>query len=351
MDAAEYSLVPLKGGGTYLLRLEEEVMTLAGADGHVVLMLPRGEAAKYLRFDWDVRRGRLIEFRLLGGLRSMRFLCGREVAAGVTAWLPVPAAPWMETRQVLLALVALLGLAWPPMRGAGAMALVAAAALVLPLGRYGAGIVAGVTGLVALFALFGPALGLIGGPPAIPFLYGVVLALVALEHLALAGPNSVVFAARRAASGQGARRHVSLLVRRVAYAAGATAAAFAGVGAALYFFTAPVEGSVRAVTDAMVFGGAALALGVTVPWLLLRAHPPYGGALIVAQGIIAVIVVYGWGLGAGALGSAVDYSAGVFEAAVSNSPRPYFALPLLVLEMAFRSWFVRAAEREAAEAD
>ncbi len=344
----EFQLKPLKGGAAYALRIEDEVLTLVGEDGHTVLMLPREDGAKYLRFDRDLLRGRIIEFRLLGGLRSMRFHCTTDATQAVVAWLPVPTKPRLHARQILLFLIAALGLAWPPLRLPGALVLVAAIAGSLPLRQNTALPVSILAGIAALAALFLPAFSGAMDNTAVPFLYGVVLALISLEHLALAGPNSAVLAARLAA-GQTTTRHASLLVRRVAYAAGAAAVAFLGVGTALYL-AAP--GSDVELSDPVIFVIAAAMLGVPVPWLLTRARPPYGAALLIAQLLIAIVTLYAWGLGVGLIGGVtVDFGRGVFSGALTGSARPYFALPLLVLEIAFRAWFVRAAEREAAEAD
>lgn len=347
-DAHVFQLAPLKGGSAYTLRMEDEILTLAGDDGHAVLMLPREEAAKYLRFDRDLVRGRVIEFRLLGGLRSMRFLCGGGTADAVVGWLPVPPKARLQARQVLLFLAAALGLAWPPLRVPGAIVLAAAVLSVLPVRQNLSLVVAVVMGAAAMASLFLPVFVSAPGGLAVPFLYGVVLVLAALENLALAGPNSAVLAARIAA-GAGDGRHGSLLVRRVAYAAGAAAVAFVGVGLAL-FFSAPRYAA--ELSDPVIFIIAAAALGVPVPWLLTRTRAPYGAALLVAQMLIAVMTLYAWGLGTGLIGGvAMDYSRSVFSGALSGTGRPYFALPLLFLEIVFRTWFVRAAEREAAEAD
>lgn len=345
--AQEFQLAPIKGGAAYALRLEDDILTLAGEDGHAVLMLPREEAAKYLRFDRDLLKGRVIEFRLLGGLRTMRFRCG-PAADAIVAWLPAPRQPSLQARHLLLFLAAAIGLALPPLRPAGALVLVAAVLSVTPLRQNLSLPVALITGAAALVSLFVPALTGAQASLAVPFLYGIVLGLAALEHLALAGPNSAVLAARLAA-GKGGARHASRLVRGVAYAAGAASLAFLGVSVVLYL-NGPINPA--ELPDPVIFIIAAAALGVPVPWLLTRARAPYGAALLIAQLLIAIITLYAWGLGTGLVGGVtLDYSRGVFSGALNGAQRPYFALPLLVLEVAFRAWFVRAAEREAAEAD
>lgn len=83
-----HTLRPLLGGDTYTVELHDAMLQLHAGDGHTVLILPREEAARYLHFEWDLRRGRVVVFRLLGGLRAMRFLCPIAAANAVTAWLP-----------------------------------------------------------------------------------------------------------------------------------------------------------------------------------------------------------------------------------------------------------------------
>lgn len=346
----EFSLAPPKGGSPTLLRMDADVLSLQGDDGRTLLMLPRGEAAKYLRFDRDLLRGRVIEFRLLGGLRAMRFLCDRPTADAITSWLPVPAVPYFQARHALLILIAIIGLAMPALRPAGMFALVAASIAIVPA-RVNLSLgIAILSGIGALVSLFLPAYSTATEAAAISFLYGVVLGLVSLEHLANAGHNSIVLAARLAGNDE-KNRHNSMLVRRVAFAAVGAAIAFVGVGTALYFASPGAVIAAGQLSDPVIFLTAAAALGVPVPWLLTRRRAPYGAALFLAQLLIAVVVLYAWGLGTGLLGGiTLDYTRGVFNGTFSSA-RPYFVVPLLLLELTFRAAFVRAAAREAAEAD
>lgn len=348
-DMGEFALPPLKGGAAFQLSLAEDTLSLNAEDGHTVLMLPREEAARYLRFEWDLRRGRLIEFRLLGGLRSMRFMCPAAAVEAVLAWLPARSGRRAQAHNVALMIAGAAGLAWAPLRAVGAMALLAGALGLAPLSRNLSGILAAICGALALASLFGPSIGAIDGSAGGPILYGVVLAMLAIEQLAHAGPNRAVFEARHVAVATG--RHASPLVRRVAYAAGAAAAAFLAVGVTLYVLPVGEPGT-QAVNDSLVFVVAAISLGAPAPLLLWRARPPYDEALLIAQLLIAVGAVYAWGLMSAALaGAPVDFARGIFAAAIANSTQPYFALPLLLLEFLFRWWFSRAAAREAAEAE
>lgn len=349
--AARHALAPVLGGGTCALELGPEMLTLFGEDGRTILMLPREEAARYLRFQWDLRRGRVIEFRLLGGLRAMRFTCPASVTAGLTEWLPPGASRAFSPPTLLLLFCGIAGLLWAPLRLPGAVIFTLAALNMMPIRQNLALLNAITCGACALAALFGPTLGWLSGPPAAAFLYGALLALTAVEQLGFIGPNRNIFEARLAAQRTTPGRHDSTLVRAVAYAAGAAGLAFLLVAALLFALTRGGE-LLRGADDWLVFLAAGLVLLLPAPLLLLRARAPYGQALIVAQFLIAILVVYAWGLGAALLaGGTIDYTRGVFAAAIANSPQPYFALPLLLLEIAFRTWFTRAAEREAAEAD
>lgn len=349
--AARHVLTPVLGGGACALELDPEMLTLFGEDGRTILMLPREEAARYLRFQWDLRRGRVIEFRLLGGLRAMCFACPASVTAGVIEWLPAGAPRAFSAPTLLLLVCGIAGLLWPPLLALGGLYIVLAAVNMLPLRFNFALLNALLCGGGSLLALFGPTLGWLGGPPAAAFLFGALLALTAVEHLGFVGPNRNVFEARLAIVRADSGRHTSLLVRGVAYAAGAAGLAFLALAGVLFGITRGEPAALGA-EDWLVFLAAGLVLLLPAPLLLFRARAPYAQALIVAQFLIAVLCVYAWGLGAALLGGgSVDYTRGVFAAATVNPSQPYFALPLLLLEVAFRAWFVRAAEREAAEAD
>ena len=346
--SAIYELAPLGGGPHCTLELSAEMLTLNASDGHTVLMLPREEAARYMNFDWDLRRGRVIAFRLLGGLRSMRFLCGDSLVAAITHWLPA-AAPSRFPRHLIFTLCTVpIGLLYPPTRPVAFAVLLAAILAAAPprarLAPYAVSILAA----SAATALFGPVAGLFSAAPAVVCLYGALLVLATLETAAGTSANRAILAARAAATARPGRHH-SRLVRGVASGALAAAVSFAGL--ALFLYLQPLANIANS-TDPLVMGLAALALAAPVPLLLLRRRPPYAEALLVAQLLIAFLVIYAWGLAsAGLADTGEQFQRGVFVGVVRAGGTPYFALPLLVLELAFRYWFVRAAMREEAEED
>lgn len=207
-------------------------------------------------------------------------------------------------------------------------------------------------GAGALLALFGPAFGLFNGLAAGMLLYGALLAVTAIEQLAHLGPNHFVYESRRAVAHLGLRRHRSRLVRGVAYAAGAAALAFAGLGLVLEYAPLAPPAPGQSFLDAPVFFLAALGLGAPVPLLWMRRRIPYGEALLTAQLLIAVVTIYAWGIGLHVVATGFsNYTGDAIAASISGPAGPWFAAPLLLLEWAFRRWFIRQAEREAAEED
>lgn len=344
-----YELAPLGGGPHCTLELGVEMLTLSASDGHTVLILPREEAARYMNFDWDLRRGRLIAFRLLGGLRSMRFLCGDSLVAAITHWLP-SAAPSRIPRHLLFTLGTVpIGLLYPPTRPVAFAVLLAAILAAAPSRARLAPYAVSILAASAATALFGPVAGLFYDAPAVVCLYGALIVLATLETAAGTSANRAILAARAAATARPGGRHRSRLVRGVASGALAAAVSFAGL--ALFLYLQPIP-SFFASTDPLVLGIAAVALATPVPLLLVRRQPPYSEALLVAQLLLAFLVIYGWGLAsAGFVEEVNTYQRGIFVGVFRIGVTPYFVLPLLVLELAFRYWFVRAAMREEAEED
>ena len=72
----------------WALQLDKDVLSLSTADGRLILMLPRDETPRHLRFDWYLARGRILSIFVAEGSKAYRFKCGRRNLSRLVNWLP-----------------------------------------------------------------------------------------------------------------------------------------------------------------------------------------------------------------------------------------------------------------------
>ncbi len=350
----------------WTVRLEAELLTLLDGEDKPVLKLHREEAARYLRFSYDVVRARIVTLVVIEGLKGYSFHCTKVELSKLLSWLPQksPETIAKEGRYsgLVLALFGTLYLLLPGhlFWGLGVCFLVAGAVgLLLPKrGLYALnGALMILVGLWELLPRNLPGLhSLIATPEerVVPFVVGCVLILWGIQQLTMLGSSQKLRAARAVRD-----RHASFLpgqsalVRRVgrwnliasglfaAYALSALALASAGSATGLLSF---------ALSDAAIYGVLALLAAVSAASFLVRRRPAYLEAKASAQFLIAVAVLSLWGFAlsfhpsapASFLGALLSGEAEVFK-------RPYVWASLIPPVLLFNRWFARAVDRELEE--
>jgi hypothetical protein len=364
------ALSPLhdRDGTPWNLRLEPTTLTLLAPGDKSVLTLHRDEAARYMRFDFDLFRNRTITFVIVEGLKSHTFRCTKEILAKLLAWLPnkSPERIAREVRRSGLA-VGLFGV------------------LHLVLFQYlpwwwgvcllGGGFAGLVRPQRALYAVNGALMAAAGlwnlvprtpagmdprsVPPEarlIPIAVGSLLVLWGIQQIAMLGPNQQLRASRTVRDEQtrflpDTSRLVQFLGRIVLGAAG-----IFGLFALLGWFLDGTGGAQAGAgaeprwVDAAAFGTLCL-LGLGMAAVLLRSkRPVYMEAKLCAQALIAIGLLCLWGIvyqvawqaRPGLPSSLLATNFGVYA-------QPYPWVVIVGCVVLFNRWFNRAMDRELEE--
>ena len=368
LDGAPLEVVlrPLHGGPgeMWTVQLAEDLLSLLGPDGRLVMMLPREEAARHLRFSRDLVHGRVVSFVVVEGLKAYRFKGGSRALRTLLDWLPQRSQADVE-REIryygmgLVALGAGLLVLRPFFHWGWGLALVG-------MGLFGIGwqqrVFFHVHGMflaaVGLAFLFAPGAVLGGGAAASAGLVhtalGSLLLVWSVQQFSLLGLNHQLRGARahrQEPVAAGASR--SRLVVRVAVCALLFSMAFGvyavGIGVKAMQSTAADWMSQPLFHDLLIFAMLALLTFGAGGVLLLRRRPSYLEAKITAQLLVIVAVLYFWGLTSGlGLGDSFSISRGILSAGLLRLEKPYVWAPLIVLVVLVDRWFVRAVERELA---
>ena len=72
----------------FTVSLEDELLSLISPDGRMVMMLPREEAVRHLRFNFDIFRGRTVSFVVVEGAKAYTFKCPLLELEQLLSWLP-----------------------------------------------------------------------------------------------------------------------------------------------------------------------------------------------------------------------------------------------------------------------
>ena len=356
----------------WTVSFESEILTLIRPDNTVVLKLHRDEAARYMRFEYDLFRGLTISLIIIEGLKKYSFRCHRAQVMKMLAWLPHLTAE-ERTRQIrysaiVLALLGLFHLALPQyLLWVWGIALLAV------------GLVGVLRARPAMFAANGIALFLAGlwdlltGTPheirpwnvppearIIPVIVGSIIILWAIQQVSMLGPNKQLRAARiirdqRASFLPG----VSRLVRRIGYANLAASFVFAAYALAM-LLTAPIRAKALTVEvirglnpawhDGIIFGVLALLAFSSALLFLRQGRPLYFEAKVSAQLLISIVVFSLWAVAFNIRPSApFAQFGGLFALNLTLFSRTYVWISLLVCVLAFNRWFGRAVDRELEE--
>lgn len=352
------ALRPLRGTSTasWEVRLDEDALSLTSPEGRVVIMLPRGEAARHLRFGYDLFRGRYLSFVLAEGLRAHSFSCALAVLQTLLGWLPQKPeerqAREVRLNSAALVIVATAGLLLPETFGRWAAVLLVLAGTVGML--QGTRFYYGVNGLAllvaALWLLFGNALG--GASVAVESHAattgaGAALLLWAIQQFSLLGPRHRLSSARShlAESSFEGGRLVSPLVRLVAKTALFAAAPLAVHAVALgtEAITRPSAGNAMSI---VLYGAPMLTLLGAAIVLWTRRRPAYVEAKLSAQFILVVAVLYGAGWGVCLATGESGFPSGALSVALDLVTRLYVWIPIVIGVMLLNSWFARRVDHE-----
>ena len=384
-DGVSLALQPIGGPRSerWAVQLDDELLSLLTPDGRLVLMLPREEAARHLRFDWDLPRGRLISFMVAEGLRGHRFRCGARERRVLLEWLPQK--PWEEMEKevrrygIAFVLTGVFQLLFPAyfFRVLG-LAFVLEGLVVISLPkRYMYTVNALLmfaAGLILLFApkplAVNPDLSIQWGN-VLPTGLGSLLLIWSIQQVSLLSANHQLRVARaRTRSGAPGTRS----------GAPGTRSGAPGSSESAFEEAALPSGAIKKVTWGVTFI-AVLLVGQVAGLFLqlwLGESPPlfrdWVLCLVLASLTIGMVAVLRWRphaayleaklAGQFAVGLAVLYVAGVLNADLEGSlpfpPEilwlglftlywPYVWVPLVALVFLFSRWFTRAVEKELAE--
>lgn len=374
-ESAETSgLVPLRPVGSddtkvCLLELNAEDASLVEHDGSLFMLIPREDAARYIRFSWDLLRGRIVSLALFEGMPPRRFRCRTREFTKLLTWLPQkPLTEIKKNIRLTGVAIALIGVLFVLVYwtfhwlwGAGFIA-VGIMNILLPLRAMyllnAAWMMA--VGVIQLF-LRAP-IGLdpvesLDGPLPLSTIAGSALLCWATHQVSMNSPNQLI----RMALAQRDRDATptlrkSALVRTVARCNLLTAIALgcyaAGLVVTFVFLRTPSPDSASwelggVLADLLVFVMLAVLTLATYIVLSLRTRPAYLEAKISAQLLIVVWVLFAWGLGFNLSPSdPLSIFSGTLTRGVFVLERPYVWAPLVVLVVAFNAWLKRAIDRE-----
>jgi hypothetical protein len=356
-----------KGRDIWTVKLDADILTLLKPGDKAVLHLHRDEAARYLKFSYDLVRGRILTFHVIEGLKSYSFPCTKVQMLKLVSWMPHKEHSEIESEvrvsgvgvllfgilHVLLSANVWVG--W----GLALLALGVSGVCAPKRGMYGTNgalmLVAGLGDLIASSFMRVPREGGFFDPALIPVAVGILLIVWGIHQLSMLGPNQLLRAARAIRDRQAALFPVeSRVVRRIAlfdFVAGVIFGAYAiallGVGGRfrLEVLMTPHEWT----PDLAAFGALSLVCLASAITLVLRRRPAYFEAKVTAQMLLGVIVVSLWGLGVSAVtGRAVAAFGDAFS--LDNVAYAPVAWVLLILWVSvFNRWYSHAVDRELEE--
>lgn len=366
--AERLQMQPLRGPRSepWSVQLDEELLSLHAPDGRVVLMLPRQEATRHLRFEWDLLRGRTVAFVVVEGLSTYRFRSTVSQTKALLDWLPLRSRDELEreARRYGIALVLLGALQlllqdfffW----ATGLLLLLLGLAIIL----YPRRIMYALNALVmfpvgiALLLWTASSTGPLSGDEyemaqVLNIGLGSLLLIWSVQQLSLLGPNRLLLVPRR-------RRMLedddnlepSPLIRKVGWAMGALSLLFVfdlgGLVAQYRLGELTVETPsafdwVLCLTLACITVGAAVSL-------LVRRNISYLEAKITGQfGIVLAMLRLAGALARPLDGSRLPFDPDILWVGLFALGELYFWVPLIICIVLFNWWFNRVAQREMKE--
>lgn len=357
------SLRPAHGRAQRLwsLQLDESILSLLDAGGRIVMMLPREEAARHMRFDWDLLHGRTVSFWVVEGLKSHQFRCSGRELRQLLAWLP------QKDSQVLESEVRYYGVA---------MVLIGVAFLLFPrfypwtwgLAFVSLGLLAVCLPKRPMFAL--NAMLMIAGGLALLFwraptvstqnemlqwnlfmrtAMGSLLLLWSIQQSALLGPNHRLRTARRSKTAvHDEDWRPSRTIRKVSWMVGGLALVLWGQVAGLfvqqYFGSSAPEWRDWALSLIL----AALSLSALAV-LRFRTHAAYLEARIAGQMTVVLTIIYLAGVLIANTEGGLPFPVDILWLGFFALGSLYHWIAIIVAVLLFNWWFSRAVDREMEE--
>jgi hypothetical protein len=359
---AVLTLHPIHGSerDAFTVSLEDDLLSLLSPDGRLVMMLPRDEAVRHVRFNYDVLRGRTVSFVVVEGLKAYTFKCPLLELEQLLNWLPQkPRAQQEEEHRRYGVSLVLLGGAMLLLhdfffRGWASALLLLGVANVLCPRRFLYGVNAAVMSAIAMALFFLPLA--LGAPPAenaetvrlLSTGLGSLLIIWSVQQLSLMGPIHRLRMARRHhdAEAPGVESVPSRAVKRVAAGLVLLGALFAAnlVWAGV---RGPAEpGAIPLVYTGLVYAAAVLTTLGAAAALWLRGFRAYLEAKIAGQFAIVLAVFYAAGVAAMLFDPRVPLSPHGLADGLYAFANIQVWVPLVVLVLLFNRWFAGAVERE-----
>lgn len=366
-------LHPLGGSKTakWWICLEDDILTLKNEGDASVLQLHRSEAARYVRVQLDVIRGRILTFAAGAGLKKYAFRIGKDHLLTLLTWFPhkSPAERVKEVRissgsvclfgVVHLLLAPYLDWEW------GALLLLAGGwGLLLPTREcYAAnGMALVAAGLWSLFPWSTPGLDPRAIPwdeRLIPLIAGSLLITWGIQQFAMLSPNQALRAARAIRDRKAAFTPGNSHIVRNTGVAAVTASALLGIYAlvatvAWFLRTTPVPPDQvdPLVTDAVAMGGMSAVAACAGLMLLFRRTAVYREAKATGLFVLICAALALWA----AIFTATEFIAsgytgfeGVIGRQLGRFAQPYVWGSLIPCAVLYSRWFTRAVDRELEE--
>lgn len=357
-------LQPVHGDAkdAYTVSLDEDVLSLISPDERLVMMLPREEAARHLRFNYDLFHGRTVSFVVVEGLKAHTFKCPLLELEQLLSWLPQKPREEQE-RDVRLYGVAFVMLGTAQLLfqqllfwiwGLG-FVLLGLANIWWPR-RYMYSVNATAMFAVGLVLLFAPVpIGVTAADNAetVKLLatgLGSLLIVWSVQQASLIGPIHRLRVARAhydAVARLGEPRP-SPSVRIIAWSMFALGLIFAAHLAWL-----GARSSAGAAADGwpdwVITGAAAFAMFSAAIILRIRGYKSYLEAKLAAQFALVLIAFYGAGLIRMLTVEGIAFGPGILREGLLSLANIYVWAPLVAVVLLFNRWYAGRVERELEE--
>ena len=360
------ALRPIHGARSerWTLQLDEDILALSTGDGRLVLMLPREESPRHLRFDLYLARGRLLSILVTEGSKAYRFKCSGRDLRRLVDWLPQKSREELEKDVrwygVAMVLVGVLQLALPQYFHwwlGLAFALQGLLVVVVPkrpmyLLNFGLMLAAG------LVLLFMPK----STPPVLAAAIdvarvlctglGSLLLIWCVQQLSLLGANHRLRAAR-------IRRDLmeledenlpSPVLNKIFWVVTTLAALLVGQVAGLFLQAWLGEEPPLPRDWILAITLAVLTIGVAAV-LWARPSQAYVEAKIAGQFAVVLAGLYGAGVLSIDISGNLPFPPELLWNGLFALGTPYVWGPIIVFVVLFNWWFSRAVERELGQAD
>lgn len=346
----------------FTVSLEEDVLSLISPDERLVMMLPREEAARHIRFNYDLFYGRTVSFVVVEGLKAHTFRCPLLELEQLLNWLPQKPKEQREeeVRQYGISLI-LLGAAlllfqefffWP--WGLG-LILLGCVCVYMPR-PFMYGVNAAIMFTLSLLLMFPPKpLGIDAGENletarVLCTGLGSLLIIWCIQQFSMLGSIHRLRVART--------HRDAFNARQTSQASGVVRAIACGVGLLACFLAAhlawlgvhvPKEGGLAHLPDWIIHGTLSFVLFLAAIVLWRRKSRAYFEAKVSAQFALVLIVFYLAGV-VTQLANRLPIEPDVLRIGFFSLAEIYVYAPLVVTVLLFNHWYAQRVERELEDA-